>query len=694
MTDEKRPLRKSMLDSYLSTSTSDSTETETVMGYGSEGQRMTIFGWFAQKCKRNWPFKYLIAERKKVKFHSRIVDRDGDFCQSNGKMAIKKKIRGEDWRALYAGDLFHSLIDAPSYRSIGILLTGYMLLVVLFSIPYYHISKTYGCDMGIDSYQESFAFSLETMATIGYGTQDIFFNNCWSPILVLACQISCKLIADAVIIGVIYSRFGRPNTRASTIIFSNHAVIRRISGKLYFMFQLVELRKHQLIEAQVRLYVIKKDVDPPPESTTQYETEEEDVNGNEENLTISRDETAESLNSSSNETGKRSVERNHPLNNTNKQETKEVMMTNFQTCKMRLNYPNDELGGMLIMCLPQVVVHEIDVWSPLMPPPLWRSCRNTNKVFKWSPQVYDDLQFNCGVNHHHNHHNDSCDKSNNYNQDIKFNNKIHKNFTTTPSNSTHNNTHNNHVNIESGSNIINNEIASNRSSHSIQTPRPVPLKRHKSKLLHAVKFPNIMLRTKTLFARDDSKEVNSDNSELKEHSWETKGIGRESLGIISNQPGTLSDASENQEYEGFHENLQNAESLRKPLLNKSREKTNNLNSSDDEHSPKENSYINVPPMMTVKLNKNEEEKIMVSHYMNDRKMEIMAIIEGIDASTGGVVQARHSYVFNEIEWDRSFKPCVFEDKKDGSAIIDFSVFHELVGVSEDADHPGSMSSHT
>ena len=205
---------------------------------------MTIFGWLSQKCKRNWPLKYIIGQPKATKFHGRIVDRDGNFCQSNGKMAIKKKIRGEDWRALYAGDLFHSLIDAPSYRSIGILLTGYMLLVILFSIPYYHISKTYGCDMGIDSYQESFAFSLETMATIGYGTQDIFFNNCWSPIVVLACQISCKLVADAVIIGVIYSRFGRPNTRASTIIFSNHAVIRRISGKLYLACR-IYCKSHQ-----------------------------------------------------------------------------------------------------------------------------------------------------------------------------------------------------------------------------------------------------------------------------------------------------------------------------------------------------------------------------------------------------------------------------------------------------------------
>jgi hypothetical protein len=44
---------------------------------------------------------------------------------------------------------------------------------------------------------------------------------------------------------------------------------------------------------------------------------------------------------------------------------------------MRLNHPNDELGGMLLLMLPQVVVHEIDASSPLMPPPYWSTIDGT-----------------------------------------------------------------------------------------------------------------------------------------------------------------------------------------------------------------------------------------------------------------------------------------------------------------------------
>lgn len=542
--DEKKPILKSLLDmdSYLTAST-DSADA-VVIDQNFEDRSHTPLSDYFRKLKGNWPFKYFAKKAKVPPYNSRIVDRDSKFHQSNGRLAIKKKIGGEDWRALYSGDLFHSLIDAPSARSIGILLTGYMLLVVLFSIPYYHISKTYGCDMGIDSYQEAFSFSLETMATIGYGTQDIFFDNCWSPIFVLACQISCKLIADAVIIGVIYSRFGRPNTRASTILFSNHAVIRRISGKLYFMFQLVELRKHQLIEAQVRLYVIRKDIDPPDESEFDSELRDNIADG------------------SPIVSGEKSSGGKSNLRKT---------VTNFQTCKMRLNFPNDELGGMLIMCLPQVVVHEIDAWSPLMPPPLWRSCANPKKCYQWNSKASDDS--------------------------------------------------------------------------------------------NAAKYPNVVKRSESL-SNVSQTSNRSSNLNLGE-------IGSR-LNSNDNNGSPLND---------------NSGSFLGVNGSKGVSVSHDVNSSDAFPA----SHVSPADIEKDRIKK---EKDMISFYMQDRKMEIMAIVEGIDATTGGVVQARHSFIHSEIEWDKSFTPCVFEDSQDGSAVIDFSVFHDLIDVSTDANSSGPIQSHT
>lgn len=62
-------------------------------------------------------------------------------------------------------------------------------------------------------------------------------------------------------IGLIFARISRATSRASTIIFSGRGVIRRLHGKLYFMFQTCELRKHQLVEAHVRMYAMKTETE-------------------------------------------------------------------------------------------------------------------------------------------------------------------------------------------------------------------------------------------------------------------------------------------------------------------------------------------------------------------------------------------------------------------------------------------------
>jgi hypothetical protein len=87
-----------------------------------------------------------------------------------------------------------------------------------------------------------------------------------------------------------------------------------------------------------------------------------------------------------------------------------------------------------------------------------------------------------------------------------------------------------------------------------------------------------------------------------------------------------------------------------------------------------------------------EERSMVQRYMRDRQVEIIVVVEGVDAATGGMVQARHSYTSDEIEWDRSFQCCVFKDPIDGFTTIDFSLFHETLSVPTDAPFAGVVHS--
>lgn len=284
----------------------------------------------------------------------RLINRNGHMGQSTGRVFVRKRIKKSDWWALYGTDWFHSLVDAPTWRVVTVLCGGYLFIVWIFAVMYYAIQLRWGCNLDFNGMVGAFDFTIETMATIGYGTQDIYFDDCWSACIVLAVQMCVRLIVEGLSIGIVYCRLSRPHARASTLIFSQRAVIRRIRGKLYFMFQLCELRKHQLVEAHVRLYIVRKEVD-------------------------------------------RSGEYPHPY---------------LHTSSMRLNHPNDELGSMLLLMVPQIVVHELDISSPLMPPPVWISV-STGETISWDPPCYRHLKrkmqptaFSLGTNEEHRHSDD------------------------------------------------------------------------------------------------------------------------------------------------------------------------------------------------------------------------------------------------------------------------------------------------
>jgi hypothetical protein len=94
--------------------------------------------------------------------------------------------------------------------------------------------------------------------------------------------------------------------------------MRKIRGEWYMMMQLCEQRRQQLIEAHVRCYCIRADTLSP------------------------------------NEIGAFSGSRLTP----------QQYVTAYP---MRLQQPDDEMGGMVLMALPSLIVHRLDAWSPLSP---------------------------------------------------------------------------------------------------------------------------------------------------------------------------------------------------------------------------------------------------------------------------------------------------------------------------------------
>ena len=61
-------------------------------------------------------------------------------------------------------------------------------------------------------------------------------------------------------VGVIYAKLARPKKRAQTLVFSKNAVICMRNGKYCLLFRIGDVRRSHLVEAHVRVMVIRKKV--------------------------------------------------------------------------------------------------------------------------------------------------------------------------------------------------------------------------------------------------------------------------------------------------------------------------------------------------------------------------------------------------------------------------------------------------
>ena len=136
----------------------------------------------ANMKNKNAGFSYDPHEDCESFQRNRILARDAAFHQSKGRMNIKKLIKQADWAQLYADDLFHSMIDAPTSRTLLLLIVAYLSIVFLYAVLYLFVGEVYDCNLEIYNFIEAFFFSLETMATIGYG---IFSKFCIFEVMVI-----------------------------------------------------------------------------------------------------------------------------------------------------------------------------------------------------------------------------------------------------------------------------------------------------------------------------------------------------------------------------------------------------------------------------------------------------------------------------------------------------------------------------
>jgi inward rectifier potassium channel len=133
-----------------------------------------------------------------------------------------------------------------------------LLFAALYLLQYGSIANSGG------SFWNAFFFSVQTMATIGYG--EMRPATTYANVIV-AVEVLLGLVGFALATGVIFARFSRPTAR---VIFSAVAVVVRHDGKPTLMFRAANQRHNRIVEAQVTLTLARDEVTAEGEAMRRF----------------------------------------------------------------------------------------------------------------------------------------------------------------------------------------------------------------------------------------------------------------------------------------------------------------------------------------------------------------------------------------------------------------------------------------
>ena len=143
-------------------------------------------------------------------------------------------------------DTYHWVLSLSWPRFALFLVNSYVVINLLFGALYFARPNCIA-DLEPGSFPYAFFFSVETLATVGYGHN--YPATLYGHIIVTI-EIFLGMIWIAVITGLIFVRFARPTAR---ILFSDSLVLGNFDGRLSLMYRVANLRHTSMVEAEFRL---------------------------------------------------------------------------------------------------------------------------------------------------------------------------------------------------------------------------------------------------------------------------------------------------------------------------------------------------------------------------------------------------------------------------------------------------------
>ncbi|MEA2236730.1 MAG: inward rectifier potassium channel [Thermoanaerobaculia bacterium] len=175
----------------------------------------------------------------------RFLNRDGTFN-------VRREGLGS-WEALSA---YHYLLTISWPRFLAYVAASYVVLNVLFALAF--VACGPGALTGFsgltltDRLTQSFFFSVDSLATIGYGN---IVPLTFAANALVALESLVGLLGFALIAGIVFSRFARPR---ATIVFSRYAVVAPYREGTALMFRIVNKKRNEIVEMAAKVLLARR----------------------------------------------------------------------------------------------------------------------------------------------------------------------------------------------------------------------------------------------------------------------------------------------------------------------------------------------------------------------------------------------------------------------------------------------------
>ena len=169
-----------------------------------------------------------------------------------GSRDIRVRPVGCRW---HPSDIYHQLIKLSWPRLAAVFVLLFFTFNLIFA-SLYHFDPTGigGTTINAPTFWRCFFFSVDTVATIGYGNMypaSVVAN------VVVAIEITCGILFFALITGISFARVSRPTAK---VLFSNVAVIGEFDGLPTLMFRAANQRHNLVFEARAAVSFVKDEL--------------------------------------------------------------------------------------------------------------------------------------------------------------------------------------------------------------------------------------------------------------------------------------------------------------------------------------------------------------------------------------------------------------------------------------------------